>query len=147
MSDTPAQGTPPLLWSEANVRDALSSYPMTLNGALQVNLANYESAIAICNRIIGSYEADRQRLIAELAESQAYALTLERALGEAKAQLDVEMADELEIAMGRIVELQRENNILFDKGAQRLMHIMELEADQRRTSSSPTAAPQDAPPA
>jgi hypothetical protein len=70
--DTPAQMTP--LWSDQRI----SSFSGNASTAFEAR-----HLFDAMRRVRDDYEAERQRLIAELAESQAYALQLERALGEA----------------------------------------------------------------
>jgi hypothetical protein len=77
MSDTttPAQVTP--LWSD----EALAALYMPTED--EHGYLVHPSIMFMLINVRASYEAERVRLIAELAESQRYALQLERALGEA----------------------------------------------------------------
>jgi hypothetical protein len=71
--------------------------------------------------LVDTLTRQRQQDAATIATLQAENAAL-------REQLDKEMVDELEIAQGRVVDLEERNNRLFHKAARRLAEIKELQA-------------------
>ncbi len=142
MNDTPAQGTTPR-WSDTQVTKAAHHNSQ--------HVSYYSSTLHALRQMRDDYETDRQRLIAELAESQAYVLRLERALGEAWQPVpDGEYSGgnlKVHVLAGRYVMATKAQH---DDNGREYWNGASLPDEYRlcrRTSSSPTVAPQDAPPA
>jgi len=162
MNETPAQGTTPLLepcpfcGGAAVIKCITDTYrPDTYDWWVSCVVCTVERpSTKLSERAhrrdeaIGAWnqrapDAERQRLIAELAESQAYALQLERALGEAwepvpsEYEIVEENGDCLNIEDGTISTSRP------DTDAERYARFWFTLPDNirlcRRTSSSPTA--------
>ena len=108
MDDTQnAQGQPMMLWDNFRIFEYWNS--------TGINLAAWQAVRDGMRQVRDDYEA-------ALAQAQ-------QQLADAQAQLDMEMADELGVAMSHIAHLEQENNMLFTRAAQRLATIKELEAE------------------